>query len=511
MTTIDFYTHVADPLGVAAGSWPRRGRSTAACACSPRTQHDTAALDRLLWVQPATGFLPHCRLASPLAGETPIIVDHAREHEGRGGVLVNLSSTPAAVLQPLRAACRDRRRTTKRTSRRGASVSVSIASAATSFACTTSRARKATMPTARELLEQADALMRRNRTGEAREVPPRMTTQSPEFRIATPRAAPAASPRTIQREPIAPSIARTALPVDPIDSLAPPPAEASPAVEVSPPDDDFPLLTEAVDDRVDEPEAANAPLEGLADDVPVLTDAVEEIDVGIVDESARGEPSFWELTARGETSVLGPAPDSVIVVPPVHHDAPAVPPQSPPAGRDPLGLDQPPGDESPIPPDSEPDERADAAAESTRVTDAEEAPAAQAFVVSPLDDLHVEDVRGEHLEAVRSATTIVVEPRPAFEARVSPVDDPAPERPAAPSEQDQQRIREIAEEIGMQVLQRIDIFSDTALRGQLGDRLQPVVERAAAELAAAINEHVGELLRAQIAEAIEREMDRFRQ
>jgi len=364
------------------------------------------------------------------------------------------------------------------------------------------------MPTARELLEQADALMRRNRTGEAREVPPRMTTQSPEFRIATPRAAPAASPRTIQREPIAPSIARTTLPVDPIET----PADAAPsrAGGDSPSDDDFPVLTEAVDDRLDEPEAANAPLEGLADDVPVLTDAVEEIDVGIVDESARGEPSFWELTARGETSVLGPAPDSVIVVPPVHQDAPAVPPQSPPAGRDPLGLDQPPGDEPPRPSDYEPDERADAVEASTRVPDAE-APAAHAFVASPLDDLHVEDVRGEHLEAVRSATTIVVEPRPASEPRLTPVDEPAPERPAAPSEHDQQRIREIAEEIGMQVLQRIDIFSDTTLRGQLGDRLQPVVERAAAELAAAINAHVGELLRAQIAEAIEREMDRFRQ
>ena len=364
------------------------------------------------------------------------------------------------------------------------------------------------MPTARELLEQADALMRRSRTGEAREALPRMTTQSPEFRIATPRAAPAASPRTIQREPIAPSIARTALPVDPIETLAVPSADN--AGQRAPPDDDFPVLTEAVDDG---PQAANAPLEGLADDVPLLTDAVEEIDVGIVDESARGEPSFWELTARGETSVLGPAPDSVVVVPPLHHDAPAAPPQSPPVGRDPLGLDQPPGDERPPVQDFAPDDRGATVEASTPVPDAG-MPAAQAFVASPLDDLHVEDVRGEHLEAVRSATTIVVQPRPTSEARVGevnePVAEPAPERPAPPSEHDQQRIREIAEEIGMQVLQRIDIFSDTALRGQLGDRLQPVVERVAAELAAAINTHVGELLRAQIADAIEREMERFR-
>ena len=82
---------------------------------------------------------------------------------------------------------------------------------------------------------------------------------------------------------------------------------------------------------------------------------------------------------------------------------------------------------------------------------------------------------------------------------------------AAPvSELEQQRIREIAEEIGMQVLQRIDIFTDTTLRAQLGERLRPVVDRAAADLVAAINEHVGELLRAQISEAIEREIESWR-
>ena len=62
-----------------------------------------------------------------------------------------------------------------------------------------------------------------------------------------------------------------------------------------------PLLIDAVDEAK---EAVAGPLDDLVDDVPVLTDAVEEIDVGIVDEAARGVPSFWELTVRGETSVL---------------------------------------------------------------------------------------------------------------------------------------------------------------------------------------------------------------
>ena len=62
----------------------------------------------------------------------------------------------------------------------------------------------------------------------------------------------------------------------------------------------------------------------------------------------------------------------------------------------------------------------------------------------------------------------------------------------------------------MQVLQRIDIFADTTLRVELGERLKPAVERVSAELVAHINQQVGELLRAFVAEAIEREIENWR-
>ena len=62
----------------------------------------------------------------------------------------------------------------------------------------------------------------------------------------------------------------------------------------------------------------------------------------------------------------------------------------------------------------------------------------------------------------------------------------------------------------MQVLQRIDIFTDTGLREQLAARLQPIVDRASADLVATINQHVGEMLRAYVAEAIEREIETWR-
>lgn len=91
MTSIDFYTHVAEPLAVAARlvakAWPQHASVRVLTADAQATD----VLDRLLWQQSATSFLPHCRLASPLAGETPIIVDHVREHEGPAAVLINLS------------------------------------------------------------------------------------------------------------------------------------------------------------------------------------------------------------------------------------------------------------------------------------------------------------------------------------------------------------------------------------------------------------------------------------
>jgi hypothetical protein len=76
---------------------------------------------------------------------------------------------------------------------------------------------------------------------------------------------------------------------------------------------------------------------------------------------------------------------------------------------------------------------------------------------------------------------------------------------------DDERWSEMAEEIRMQVLQRIDIFTDTGLKDQLNQRLQPIVDRASADLVAAINQHVGQILRAYIAEAIEREIEKWRE
>ncbi|MGH8713003.1 MAG: DNA polymerase III subunit chi [Casimicrobiaceae bacterium] len=90
MTSIDFYTHVSNRLEVAAKLVAKAFARHGSVRVLTRDAESTAALDRLLWIQPATGFLPHCRLDSGLARETPIWVDHALEHQGPAAVLINL-------------------------------------------------------------------------------------------------------------------------------------------------------------------------------------------------------------------------------------------------------------------------------------------------------------------------------------------------------------------------------------------------------------------------------------
>jgi DNA polymerase-3 subunit chi len=94
MTTIDFYTHVGDRLAVAARLAAKAVAQHGRVRVLTPDEAATSALDRLLWTQPATGFLPHCRLGSAVAAETPVIVDHVLEHDGPADVLINLRDAP---------------------------------------------------------------------------------------------------------------------------------------------------------------------------------------------------------------------------------------------------------------------------------------------------------------------------------------------------------------------------------------------------------------------------------
>ncbi|MDR3351610.1 MAG: DNA polymerase III subunit chi [Zoogloeaceae bacterium] len=74
MTRVFFYHNLRDRLGGACAlitrAWAEGKDFTLYIPDSERAQF----VDRLLWVQPAQGFLPHCRADSPLAEETPVLI-----------------------------------------------------------------------------------------------------------------------------------------------------------------------------------------------------------------------------------------------------------------------------------------------------------------------------------------------------------------------------------------------------------------------------------------------------
>jgi len=291
------------------------------------------------------------------------------------------------------------------------------------------------MATARELLEQADALMRRNRLeegdGEGSDIP--MLLEVVESFGTRPDRAPGAETGDAPKLP----------------DGAPEPAMATAAPPAPSP-------------------GGNDAARRDFDDVPLLTDAVadlEPISVLGAPEDA-GEPSQWPDIAVPEAyadrwMASGPA------------DAP-VPARDHAGGQLPAAEHDGDGDlASPAPPAAEP------------VADRDEGAALAAPAAFPVD---------EH-DAL-PATEAAADSRAAGAIRGA--DDAA-------------RWASLAEEVRMQVLQRIDIFTDTGLQEQLTARLQPIVDRASADLVATINQQVGQLLRAYVAEAIEREIDKWRQ
>ena len=94
MTTIDFFTNASEPLALAAKIVAKVYRQHGSVRVLTPDAATTGALDRLLWLEPPHGFLPHCRLESPLANETPIWIDDALVHSGAAAVLVNLHPEP---------------------------------------------------------------------------------------------------------------------------------------------------------------------------------------------------------------------------------------------------------------------------------------------------------------------------------------------------------------------------------------------------------------------------------
>jgi DNA polymerase-3 subunit chi len=90
MTSIRFYSNAEDRLQAAAawiaGAWRKQPVLVFApdAALAER-------LDRLLWTQPAIGFLPHCRADDRLAAQTPVLIADNLDTLPQDRCLLNLS------------------------------------------------------------------------------------------------------------------------------------------------------------------------------------------------------------------------------------------------------------------------------------------------------------------------------------------------------------------------------------------------------------------------------------
>ena len=403
------------------------------------------------------------------------------------------------------------------------------------------------MPTARELLQQADALMRRNRERAVHAGIPQPASEREEVGAAIPEHS-AAIPEH------AAAIPEHAAAIPEHAAAIPEHAAAIPehAAEI-------PELTEVV--TIGVPLAPPAAL----GDVLKPVDAVEEIEIDIAPIANGFDEGNQPLAVHdldggdhgGDVPVLGPvtsAPPVLSENAPEPEPAPTAAPIRP---REPGRLwslfsfgRQSGATETAIPPvqsvppaDEGSTEVASTEVDSTEVastevdstevdsTEVDRTAVAGTAVAStdgtiaaapviefPVREAPATNVAGEtaslSIDGTVPASSLPMDAEGSSPAPLSAVpteDDVVPPVTAKPVlADDWARWEALAEEVRMQVLQRIDIFTDTRLGEQLAVQLQPIVDRASAELVTTINEHVGKLIRAYIAEAIEREIETWR-
>ena len=349
------------------------------------------------------------------------------------------------------------------------------------------------MPTARELLEQADALMRRNRKrGKGKHGGPPTLTDALGIDRGTPLAPTVILAPAAEADPIA------------LDTLS-----------------DLPVLTDAVDVWLTPP-AAKWPADDGAAPAAALDDALE------ADALAAGPPPPSEPQAAPPSEPQATPPSEPQATP--RSEAEATPVQAALRGHAPQRIEDgatsvhaaPHGEareaEAPAtePVDADGERRGETggspsavAPTPASVTDAgrlERTASRESSPFAPVqDEEFILDIPPASDAARASAPDTAAERVPQTPPPLLAAAESTPALAPGSLEWDA-----LAEEIRMQVLQRLDLFTDTGMRDQLGARLQPIVARASAELVETINHALGELVRGYVAEAIEREIESWR-
>lgn len=92
MTQIFFYHNAADRIAAAAALIGKAAMQKKAMLVYAPDAEIASALDRQLWTQPPTGFIPHVRSDSPLVNETPVVISSDLASPPHHERLFNLSA-----------------------------------------------------------------------------------------------------------------------------------------------------------------------------------------------------------------------------------------------------------------------------------------------------------------------------------------------------------------------------------------------------------------------------------
>ena len=90
MTEVFFYHGAADKIAAACALLGGAYAQKKPMLVYAPEKELANSLDRHLWMQPALGFVPHCRADSPLAGETPVLITDNLDQPAQTDRLMNL-------------------------------------------------------------------------------------------------------------------------------------------------------------------------------------------------------------------------------------------------------------------------------------------------------------------------------------------------------------------------------------------------------------------------------------
>jgi DNA polymerase-3 subunit chi len=92
LTRIDFYHDAPDRLQVACRLAAKAVQQNLRVLVYAPDPEVARALDRMLWMTPPTGFVPHCMTHDRLAAETPVLIAADPDAVPHDDVLVNLGA-----------------------------------------------------------------------------------------------------------------------------------------------------------------------------------------------------------------------------------------------------------------------------------------------------------------------------------------------------------------------------------------------------------------------------------